>query len=395
MKRPPREAHDDLGCFAPLAMTSEEEMAADALLPGVIDCVMAELIVASEVRFGGHPKLGEGSMDTQTAPFIERSARVGFGVNPLDRLSERRDDTAFLQALEKDSASRSVVIAQDRPILRKIAGGHDPFFTLAETASLGAARVTALLGQLDGQGPVFATLLEDSAVEMVLDNSDGSFLDKRSMVVPGHDDLAVPDMRSVVVLGLVPPPVAGMLGQAKSLMYWHARHRYCPNCGSLTRVAGAGWRRECDTCKMHHFPRTDPVVIMLAVDGERCLLGRQPRFPKGMYSCLAGFLEAGETIEAAVRREILEEAGVRTGRVTYLASQPWPFPASLMIGCLAQAVSSDVTIDKAELEDARWFTRDEARAMLEGRHADGLASPQGMAIAHHLLRAWAFEAAAP
>jgi NAD+ diphosphatase len=153
-------------------------------------------------------------------------------------------------------------------------------------------------------------------------------------------------------------------------------------------VAAAGWRRECDVCKAQHFPRTDPVVIMLAVDGDNCLLGRQARFPKSMYSCLAGFLESGETIEDAVRREIFEEAGVKCGAVAYLASQPWPFPASLMIGCIAEATTRELNVDGVELEDARWFSRAEARSMLEARHPAKLLAPHPMAIAHHILKAW-------
>ncbi len=137
----------------------------------------------------------------------------------------------------------------------------------------------------------------------------------------------------------------------------------------------AGWRRDCPRCKAIHFPRTDPVVIMLAVDGDACLLGRQPRFPKGMYSALAGFVEPGETIEAAVRREIREEAAVVCRAVQYFASQPWPFPASLMIGCFAEAESRSLEIDRVELEDARWFSRDEAIALIERRHPDGLMAP--------------------
>ena len=230
----------------------------------------------------------------------------------------------------------------------------------------------------------------DEAVELRSDASDG-FLDKRILVVPGREDLKLIDLRSIAVGGLVPHDQAAMLAAAKALMHWHAHHRFCSNCGARTEVAVAGWRRDCKVCKATHFPRTDPVVIMLAVDGDACVLGRQPRFPKGMYSALAGFAEPGETIEAAVRREIWEEAGVECGAVQYFASQPWPFPASLMIGCFAEARGRSMKVDHVELEDARWFSREQAVALLERRHPDGLTAPIPMAIAHHLVKRCAYE----
>jgi NAD+ diphosphatase len=232
--------------------------------------------------------------------------------------------------------------------------------------------------------------LPDEAVEQRSDLSDG-FLDRRILVVPGREDLKLIDLRSVAVGGLVPHEQAAMLAAAKALMHWHARHAFCANCGAPSDVAAAGWRRDCKVCKATHFPRTDPVVIMLAVEGDACVLGRQPRFPKGMYSALAGFVEPGETIEAAVRREISEEAGVACDAVRYFASQPWPFPASLMIGCFADARGRSLKVDRVELEDARWFTRDEAVALIERRHPHGLTAPTPVAIAHHLLRQWAYE----
>ncbi|MEA2934962.1 MAG: diphosphatase [Variibacter sp.] len=172
------------------------------------------------------------------------------------------------------------------------------------------------------------------------------------------------------------------------MLAWHARHRFCANCGKPTQVVSGGWKRDCAACETEHFPRTDPVVIMLAIDGERCLLGRQTRFPPGTYSCLAGFVEPGETIEDAVRRETVEEAGIRCGRVRYFASQPWPFPMSLMIGAHAEATSSTITVDHNELEDARWFERDEVARMLVRAHPDRLSTPPPIAIAHHIIRAW-------
>ncbi len=281
-----------------------------------------------------------------------------------------------------------MLIARDMPILRRGAAPLAPFFPLAEVERLGGARIEALLGIEAGGAPAFAALLPDSAVEEIADHSDG-FLDRRQLVVPGRDDLALIDLRSIAVQGLVGAEALAVLGQAKAILSWHARHGFCANCGAATRPAAAGWRRECEICKAQHFPRTDPVVIMLALDGERCLLGRQSRWPKGMYSCLAGFVEPGETIEEAVRREIREESGIACGEVAYLASQPWPFPSSLMIGCFARALSRDIVVDGEELEDARWFKRDDVMAMFDKRHPEGLSAPMPMAIAHYILRVWA------
>ena len=220
------------------------------------------------------------------------------------------------------------------------------------------------------------------------DTSDG-FLDRRELVVPGRDDLKLVDLRTLAMKETFAPETLSLLAAGKALLFWHAKHGFCSNCGQPTHASAHGWRRECPACKTQHFPRTDPVVIMLVTDGARVLLGRQARFPKGFYSALAGFVEPGETLEDAVKREVLEEANLQCTDVTYLASQPWPFPASLMIGCFAKAVTREVTIDGIELEDARWFTRDEVRSMLEGVHPQGLASPGRMAIARTLLQTWA------
>jgi NAD+ diphosphatase len=323
--------------------------------------------------------------------FFKTAARApafGFGGAPLDRVSERRDDDATVAALRARPDAKAVLIARDMPILPRGEAPSAPFFPLAEVERLGGARIEALLGIEAAGAPVFAALLPDGAVEEIADHSDG-FLDRRQLVIPGRDDLALIDLRSIAVQGLVGAEALAVLGQAKAILSWHARHGFCANCGAATRPAAAGWRRECDVCKAQHFPRTDPVVIMLALEGERCLLGRQSRWPKGMYSCLAGFVEPGEAIEEAVRREIREESGIACGEIAYLASQPWPFPSSLMIGCFARALSRDIVVDGEELEDARWFTRDEVMAMFDKRHPEGLTTPMPMAIAHHILRVWA------
>ena len=312
---------------------------------------------------------------------------LAFAADPLDRATDRRENVEALASLRARPDARAILVARDMPVLQKTAA-LDPLLPLSEIEALGGARVEALLGILPDGAPVFAALLPDEAVNEEANASDG-FLDRRILVVPGRDDLKPTDLRSIAAGGLVPVDRASMLATAKALMHWHARRSFCSNCGSSTEVTAAGWRRECRNCGMQHFPRTDPVVIMLAVDGDNCLLGRQPRFPKGMYSALAGFVEPGETIEAAVKREILEELDVPCGEVRYFASQPWPFPASLMIGCFAHALSRAVAVDRTELEDARWFSRAETLALLERRHPESLTAPIPMAIAHHLIKHWA------
>ena len=316
---------------------------------------------------------------------------LGYVVDYFDRGSYRREDPVEVARLRAREDARTLLIAREMPILRNGETGLDPLLPMREIEALGGAQVEAFLGLAPDGAPIFIALLPDEAVEQRADTSDG-FLDRRILVASGREDLKLVDLRSIAAGGLVPQDQGAMLAAAKALMNWHTRHRFCSNCGAPTEVAVAGWRRDCPVCKAIHFPRTDPVVIMLAVDGDACLLGRQPRFPKGMYSALAGFVEPGETIEAAVRREVLEEAGVVCRAVQYFASQPWPFPASLMIGSFAQAESRALEVDRVELEDARWFSRDEAMALVEGRHPDGLLAPAKMAIAHHLLKRWAYKA---
>lgn len=181
---------------------------------------------------------------------------------------------------------------------------------------------------------------------------------------------------------------APLFAAALSLAWWHSRHRFCANCGAGTQIERGGWSRVCPECSAQHFPRVDPVVIMLAEHEGRLLLGRQPQYPPGRYSALAGFLEPGESIEAAVAREFHEEAGIKVADVSYIASQPWPFPSSLMIGCHARALDSDLVIDTTELDDARWFTRSEIEAALAGDRRAAFQPPPRFAIARTLLEHW-------
>jgi NAD+ diphosphatase len=295
---------------------------------------------------------------------------LGYATNPLVRHTAERDPDILARTREDPGAAR-VLIAGDIPILRAGAPGTG-LLSRADLARVADTQEDAFLGTLDGR-PVLATLGAPEAADLFREDPD----------------YVVSDLRSIALKGLVAEGELGILAMAKSLLDWHRRHRFCPACGAASAPGQAGFRRDCTACGTQHFPRTDPVVIMLISDGERCLLGRQSRFVPGMYSCLAGFLEPGETIEAAVRRETFEEAGIRVGAVRYALSQPWPFPSSLMIGCVGEALTRDITIDREELEDARWFSKDECRLMIERRHPDELMAAAPIAIAHHLIRQWA------
>ena len=189
-------------------------------------------------------------------------------------------------------------------------------------------------------------------------------------------------------IGALAEDEAPLFAAALSLAWWHSRHLFCANCGASTKIERGGWSRRCPECSAQHFPRVDPVVIMLAEHEGRLLLGRQPQYPPGRYSALAGFLEPGESIEAAVARELHEEAGIKVADVIYVASQPWPFPSSLMIGCHARALGDELTIDRTELDDARWFTREEIAAALEGDPDAPFQPPPRFAIARTLLEHW-------
>jgi NAD+ diphosphatase len=294
---------------------------------------------------------------------------IGFNFNPLDRRSESRENEAFVEGLRNAAAARFLVFDGDAPLLKRHGTQLDPWFTASEAAAFGAPLQSVFLGEAAGGNGRFGL---------------GFRRDEQ------FDETAFAriDVRSIAMQALFEPELLGMLGEAKSMLDWHRRHGFCANCGAASRSIAAGWQRVCDNCGTRHFPRVDPVVIMLVIDGERCLLGRQPQFAAGMYSSLAGFVEPGETIEDAVRREVFEEAHVTCAQVSYFASQPWPFPSSLMIGCFARASDSDIVVDRNELEDARWFSREEVAAMLAGTHADGLSAPKPYAIAHHLLQAY-------
>ncbi len=192
-------------------------------------------------------------------------------------------------------------------------------------------------------------------------------------------------LRSLMLEGNVAETLLSYLAQARSVVHWHECHGFCANCGGKTLMIDSGYRRNCPACQADHFPRTDPVVIMAVIFGDELLLGRQSAWTPGMYSALAGFVEPGETIEQAVAREVLEEAGVTVTNVKYVASQPWPFPASLMVGAIATAEAQNLKVDKTELDDARWFPRSAVRQMLARTHSEGLFAAHPYAIAHQII----------
>jgi NAD+ diphosphatase len=295
----------------------------------------------------------------------------GFVNNILDRAAHLRGSDEKLLALEANPTSRAYVVHRDSLVVKKEGEATRALLTLDEALKCGANPGTIFLGLRDG-GAVFGMGISAAAAEDLMTRKD----------------VAVADLRGMATSGVVPPGELSAIAMAKSMVNWHQRHGYCANCGHRTAMKEGGWKRECPNCKAEHFPRTDPVVIMLVTHGDKCLLGRAPRFLPGMYSCLAGFVEAAETIEDAVRREVFEEAGIRCTDVNYYMTQPWPYPSSLMIGCTARATNEDIVVDRSELEDARWFDRAEARLMITRKHPDGLAGPHPFAIAHHLLGRW-------
>ena len=299
-----------------------------------------------------------------------------FGGNPLDRMSERRDDKELIAALLGEAKTQILPLHDLKPV---VSGSTTPM--------LGWQPVTPWRESIEAGATLVFLGVEDGRARFAIDATEV----KNAVALDAGADLV--DVRALAPT--LPIGDAGILATARSLLDWHARHRFCAQCGTPSVVASGGWVRHCPNCQAHHFPRVDPVVIMLAVRGERCLLGRGLRRPGARFSCLAGFMEPGETLEEAVRREVFEESGIRIGRVLYLASQPWPFPSTLMMGFLAEALSEEITIDPDELAEARWFGRDEVRAMVERSRSDdpvaGLATlPPPLAIGHQIARRWAF-----
>jgi len=309
---------------------------------------------------------------------------VTFGGSELNRAAELRTDTKEIDRCMADPMARGLAIwrgkplfcGEDQPSVARLELGSD-IFNLADEAP-------TFLG-LGDQGPLFAYDISGWVPEELPDTL-GAFFDPSQQ---RHQDLPADhrfgELRGV--MSRLSARDAELAATAKAILGWHESHGFCARCGEKTIVAAAGWQRDCPACGAHHFPRTDPVVIMLITHGNSVLLGRSPGWPKGMFSLLAGFVEPGETMEAAVRREVLEETNVQVGRAGYLASQPWPFPSSLMLGCWGEATSTDITVDPKEIEEAMWVTREDMAASFAGENPLIKPAREG-AIAHFLLKNW-------
>lgn len=296
---------------------------------------------------------------------------IAFAGSPLDRAGCARRERGWIREQRHADETRFLPLWKGNPLVK-----------LGDERTLAWAR-RSLFESLDPRPDEILLGLEDGIAHFAIDVSSVPSPEKTL----GVAELArFEDLRAIA--SALPAGQLAITAHARSLVDWHARHGFCAVCGEPTRMAPDGSQRSCTDCGAEHFPRTDPVAIAIVSRGDRCLLGRSHRWPESLYSALAGFVEPGETIEEAVRREVWEEVGVIVGAVRYLRSQPWPFPSSLMIGCLAEAKSDALEIDPVEIADARWVDRDGVRAALAAEPDAPIAVPPPFSLAHHLMRAW-------
>ena len=296
----------------------------------------------------------------------------------LDRAAQLRSGDAARQ----DAQARAYVFWHGKLL---VDDAQRPSLVQLDHPALADCSEQPIFLGLTPEGPRFAA---DLALWQPKEDAEtiGQFTDASQQIHPGFPEARLVEIRGVMAgLSLLDGECVAV---GRALQSWHASHRFCAKCGAASDIVLAGWERVCPSCTTHHFPRTDPVVIMAVTRGDKLLLGRGAAWPERMYSLLAGFVEPGESIEAAVRRETFEEAGIRVGAVNYITAQPWPFPMSLMFGCAGEALDETIALDTLELADARWVSREEVRSMLAGTHAD-MAAPRHGAIAGALIAAWA------
>jgi len=299
---------------------------------------------------------------------------MSFLGNSLDRQSTKRGDKAYLDEL-LERPDTEIVLSTARTLVFRSGAPLRTGHTLDSAKALGA----------DPAEMVFLGLREESGAALF-----ATTLSQDDEALAERDDLQLIDLRTLALQNALPPEDMGALAQARALIHWHRTHRFCSRCGEKTVMAEAGYRRDCPSCEGNHFPRTDPCVIMLITDetGEKALLGRPARLPEGIYTTLAGFMEPGETIEQAVRRETLEESGIKVGEVRLISNQPWPFPANLMLGCIGTATTFQIEIEDDELEACKWCDRDEVRQMVSHTHPEGHLIPPSISIAYELITGW-------
>lgn len=316
---------------------------------------------------------------------MRHAEEVTFGGSALDRAGEIRNNPAVVKFAKGAPDSCAIVFWRGKPLINPERPASLVRLPMDHPVLADAREEPILLGREDGAAR-FAFDLSGWEPEDLVEQNLGSFLDPSEQRHPAlPEGLVFAELRRVMTW--LDPRDAELAATGKAILGWHQSHGFCACCGAQTHIGQAGWQRQCPACKASHFPRTDPVVIMLITHGNSVLMGRSPGWPKGMFSLLAGFVEPGETLEAAVRREVFEESGVRVGAVNYLASQPWPFPASLMFGCQGEALSQEITIDPVEIEDAMWVSREEMMEVFAGNHPTILPARKG-AIAHFLLENW-------
>ncbi|WP_126976441.1 NAD(+) diphosphatase [Frigidibacter oleivorans] len=309
-------------------------------------------------------------------------AFAGGAGGALDRAAALRSDAGALAARLSEAGTVLLPVWRGRPLF---AAGGERLAWLEPGHPVVAGLDPLFLGLVEGQARFAVDMSPwqpaDDAPEL-----PGSGFDRSEQGHPGLPaDLRFAELRAK--MALLDPLEQELAATARALLTWHGNHGFCSACGNASAIAEGGWQRRCPACGAQHFPRTDPVAIMLVTQGNRTLLGRSPGWPEGMYSCLAGFMEPGETLEAAVRREVAEETGVAIGAVRYVASQPWPFPASLMLGCHAEALDDTIRIDPVEIEDALWLTREDLAQVMTGDHP-AIRAPRHGPIAGHLMRLW-------
>ncbi|MDD7970585.1 NAD(+) diphosphatase [Roseinatronobacter alkalisoli] len=301
------------------------------------------------------------------------------------RAAELRSDPDALARLLTQGAARVLPVWRGKPQLRGTGEATVLGWVSADAAVLKQAQHPFLFLGMHQDQPLFAADISAWEPDALDRGAMAMFMDTTIQHYPGTEaGLFFGELRQS--MAHLPAPDAALAATARAMFNWHRSHGFCSACGQPSGLAMAGWERHCPSCGAKHFPRTDPVVIMLVTHGNDLLLGRSPGWPDGMYSTLAGFIEPGETLENAVRREVLEETGIRTTDIGYITSQPWPFPSSLMLGCVARATSRAITLDD-ELEDARWVTREQVLRAWSGDDPAFIPARKG-AIAHHLIGLW-------